>query len=135
MSDVPVPRIAADSPPTPMNWLRDHAQAAPRGHWDELRNRLSDASQEAHPPGRLWTKVIDHLGPDGLSGLSPRMASLRRQVRDNGITYNIYAQADQPQRPWALDLFPLLISAEAWEQVEQGVRQRMQLLEHIMADA
>lgn len=135
MSDVPVSRITAHNPPTPMNWLRDHAQAAPRGHWDELRNRLSGVSQEAQPPGLLWTEFIDHLGPDGLSGLNPRMASLRRQVRDNGITYNIYAQADQPQRPWALDLFPLLISAEAWEQVEQGVRQRMQLLEHIMADA
>jgi len=135
MSDVPVSRITAHHPPTPMNWLRDHAQAAPRGHWDELRNRLSGVSQEAHPPGLLWTEFIDHLGPDGLSGLNSRMASLRRQVRDNGITYNIYAHYDQPQRPWALDLFPLLISAEAWEQVEQGVRQRMQLLEHIMQDA
>ena len=32
------------------------------------------------------------------------------QIRENGVTYNVYADADGPQRPWALDLFPLLVS-------------------------
>jgi uncharacterized circularly permuted ATP-grasp superfamily protein/uncharacterized alpha-E superfamily protein len=134
MSDVPVSPITADNPPDPMSWLRSHAQAAPEGHWDELRNRLSAASDGA-PPGLLWDDFIRQLGPEGLSGLNARMANLRRQVHDNGITYNVYAQTDQPQRPWALDLFPLMIGAEAWQQIERGVRQRMALLEHIMADA
>jgi len=135
MSDVPVSPLTADDQPDPMSWLRDHAQAAPEGHWDELRNRLSAAAGPAHPPGLLWSDFVARLGPEGLAGLNARMANLRRQVHDNGITYNVYAQTEQPQRPWALDLFPLMIGAEAWEQVEQGVRQRMQLLEHIMADA
>ena len=135
MSDVPVSPVTADAQPDPMSWLRAHAQAAPEGHWDELRNRLSAAAQEGHPPGLLWSDFIERLGPEGLTGLNQRMASLRRQVHDNGITYNVYAQTDQPQRPWALDLFPLMIGAEAWQQIERGVRQRMALLEHIMADA
>ena len=118
-----------------MSWLRAHAQAAPKGHWDELRNRLSAAAHEGHPPGLLWSDFIERLGPEGLTGLNQRMANLRRQVHDNGITYNVYAQTDQPQRPWALDLFPLMIGAQAWQQIEQGVRQRMALLEHIMQDA
>ena len=118
-----------------MSWLRAHAQSAPDGHWDELRNRLSAAAGQAHPPGLLWSDFIERLGPEGLAGLNQRMASLRRQVHDNGITYNVYAQTDQPQRPWALDLFPLMIGDQAWQQIERGVRQRMALLEHIMADA
>ena len=135
MSDVPVSPITADDLPDPMSWLRSHAQAAPEGHWDELRNRLSAAAHEGHPPCLLWSDFIERLGPEGLAGLNQRMANLRRQVHDNGITYNVYAQTDQPQRPWALDLFPLMIGAEAWQQIERGVRQRMALLEHIMADA
>ena len=135
MSDVPVSPVTADDQPDPMSWLRAHAQAAPEGHWDELRNRLSAAAHEGHPPGLLWSDFIERLGPEGLAGLNQRMANLRRQVHDNGITYNVYAQTDQPQRPWALDLFPLMIGAEAWQQIERGVRQRMALLEHIMADA
>jgi uncharacterized circularly permuted ATP-grasp superfamily protein len=63
------------------------------------------------------------------------MAHLQRQVRDNGITYNVYAAADQPQRPWSLDLFPLMLGHTDWQQIETGVVQRMQLLERIMADA
>ena len=63
------------------------------------------------------------------------MANLQRQVRDNGITYNVYAAADQPQRPWSLDLFPLMLDTKDWQQIEAGVMQRMQLLERIMADA
>ena len=135
MPDIPVSPVTADTPLDPMSWLRTHAQTAPDGHWDELRNRLSAAAGEAYPPGLLWSDFMDHLGPEGLNGLNQRMASLRRQVHDNGITYNVYAQAEQPQRPWALDLFPLMIGAEAWQQIERGVRQRMALLEHIMADA
>mgnify|MGYP000037005544 CR=1 FL=1 len=138
MSDIPVSPvtpITPDTPPDPMSWLRAHAQSAPEGHWDELRNRLSAAAHEGHPPGLLWSDFIERLGPEGLAGLNQRMANLRRQVHDNGITYNVYAQTDQPQRPWALDLFPLMIGAEAWQQIERGVRQRMALLEHIMADA
>ncbi len=135
MPDIPVSPVTADDPPDPMSWLRTHAQTAPAGHWDELRNRLSAAAHEGHPPGLLWSDFIERLGPEGLAGLNQRMANLRRQVHDNGITYNVYAQTDQPQRPWALDLFPLMIGAEAWQQIERSVRQRMALLEHIMADA
>jgi len=118
-----------------MSWLRDHAQAAPAGHWDELRDRLSNAQAEAAAPAGLWADFISRLGPEGLAGLNARMASLRRQVHDNGITYNVHTQADGPQRPWALDLFPLMIEAADWQQIVQGVRQRMQLLERIMQDA
>lgn len=135
MSDAFAPPPAQPSQPDPMSWLRAHAQAAPEGHWDELRNRLSAAAQTAQPPGLLWSDFVARIGPEGLAGLNARMANLRRQVHDNGITYNIYAQTEQPQRPWALDLFPLMIGAPAWQQIERGVRQRMALLEHIMQDA
>jgi uncharacterized circularly permuted ATP-grasp superfamily protein/uncharacterized alpha-E superfamily protein len=63
------------------------------------------------------------------------MGNLQRQVRDNGITYNVYAAADQPPRPWSLDLFPLMVPQANWQQIQAGVLQRMQLLERIMADA
>ena len=132
MSDAFRPPPPQDRLSEPMSWLRQHAQKAPEGHWDELRNRLSADEGTATAPDSLWADFMAKLGPEGLAGLNPRMADLRRQVRDNGITYNVYAQTDQPQRPWALDLFPLMVTSSAWQQIERGVRQRMQLLEHIM---
>ena len=51
MPDIPVSPVTADDPPDPMSWLRTHAQTAPAGHWDELRNRLSALPHTAQPPG------------------------------------------------------------------------------------
>lgn len=62
------------------------------------------------------------------------MQSLQRQVRDNGITYNVYADADGPQRPWSVDLFPLILTQSDWAHIERGVQQRARLLDRIMAD-
>ena len=66
--------------------------------------------------------------------MDARAASLQRQIRDNGVTYNVYADAEGPQRPWSLDLFPLVVDATSWQQIEAGVQQRMRLLEAVMAD-
>jgi uncharacterized circularly permuted ATP-grasp superfamily protein len=55
-------------------------------------------------------------------------------VRDNGITYNVYADANGPQRPWSLDLFPLIVPPESWRSIEAGVLQRTRLLDRMMAD-
>jgi len=59
---------------------------------------------------------------------------LARQIRDNGVTYNIYADEGGPQRPWSLGLFPLIISPQSWQQIESGVTQRVRLLDRVMAD-
>ena len=118
--------------------LLQQAQNAPAGVWDELRGGVT-GGLPTPPPGFVplsapWDAFIKHLGPQGLEGLTPRVAQLERQVRDNGISYNVYADADRPQRPWALDLLPLMVDALSWQQIESGVLQRMRLLEHIMAD-
>ncbi len=66
--------------------------------------------------------------------MDQRFASLQRQVRDNGVTYNVYADQEGPQRPWSLDLFPLIVDAASWQHIERGVLQRMRLLEALLAD-
>ncbi len=66
--------------------------------------------------------------------MDQRSSSLARQVRDNGITYNVYADENGPQRPWSLDLFPLIVDPKSWQHIEAGVLQRVRLLEHVMAD-
>jgi uncharacterized circularly permuted ATP-grasp superfamily protein/uncharacterized alpha-E superfamily protein len=92
-------------------------------HFDELKGE-----------GSPWHDFFEQLGQTDLDELDRRSQTLARQVRDNGITYNVYADQGNPQRPWSLDLFPLILSPENWEQIETGVKQRASLLEHIMAD-
>ncbi|MBE7368781.1 circularly permuted type 2 ATP-grasp protein [Ramlibacter pallidus] len=118
--------------------------AAP-GHFDELRGGVSTPSAEglaAHvkvvpphgQPTPPWARFFDHLGPEGFADLNRRTVNLQRQVRDNGITYNVYADAGGPQRPWSLDLFPLIVTPQSWQRIEAGVLQRVRLLEKILDD-
>jgi uncharacterized circularly permuted ATP-grasp superfamily protein/uncharacterized alpha-E superfamily protein len=120
-------------------WLQQNAPDAMPGHWDELRNSLGKADSkkptEFFMPSQIWQQFFKPLEHEHTNRLDACMASLQRQVNDNGITYNVYAHSEQPQRPWSLDLFPLLITASQWSQIEHGVQQRMRLLEAIMKDA
>jgi uncharacterized circularly permuted ATP-grasp superfamily protein/uncharacterized alpha-E superfamily protein len=105
------------------------------GHFDELRGTAATA-KGASPAGlaQPWASFFEHLGTEGFADLNQRMGNLERQVRDNGITYNVYADSHGPQRPWALDLFPLIVTPENWQKIEAGILQRVNLLDHLMAD-
>jgi uncharacterized circularly permuted ATP-grasp superfamily protein/uncharacterized alpha-E superfamily protein len=135
-----------------MTWLANEQDRPPAGHWDELRGQVTPAnptqtqtSSQSQNPGPAapklsgpWQNFVAQLPQDTAdhqADLNVRMAHLQRQVRDNGLTDNVSAAADQPQRPWSLDLFPLMLGHADWQHIEAGVEQRMQLLERIMADA
>ena len=79
------------------------APKANEGHFDELRG--NDSELLPH-----WKTFFEQLGPSGLSDLDQRTLELDRQVKENGITYNVYADEFGPQRPWSVDLFPLIIN-------------------------
>ena len=111
------------------------ASPAEPGHFDELRGTVAgDATDD--PPGLspTWIPFFDALGREGFADLNRRTEALQRQIRDNGVSYNVYADASGPQRPWALDLFPLIVPPESWRQIEAGVLQRVRVLDRVMAD-
>ncbi len=108
------------------------ARPANAGHYDELRAQDSPST-----PGQAlasdWASFFQQAD-GGLADMDRRKRELERQIRDNGITYNIYADQDGPQRPWSVDLFPLILGEHDWRQIEAGVLQRARLLEKIVAD-
>lgn len=121
------------------------ASVAVAGHFDELRGATAsgtgstdtEAADSNADKGQLapaWTRFFEHLADNTAPDLNQRAASLARQVRDNGVTDSIHADEDGLQRPWSLDLFPLIIEPDSWQQIESGVLQRVRLLERIMAD-
>ena len=99
---------------------------AHEGHWDELR----DAAGALREP---WRQFFERLGEVGIARLDDHLASVAQQIRDNDISYNVYADNGEP-RPWALDLLPFLISEDEWAHIELGVTQRAHLLNAIVAD-
>jgi len=74
-----------------------------------------------------------------LSGTTPESMRelaqwVQRQVRENGVTYNVYADADGADRPWELDLVPLILPPEEWAGIEAAIAQRATLLNRMLLD-
>jgi uncharacterized circularly permuted ATP-grasp superfamily protein len=70
----------------------------------------------------------------GVEELPRRWEHARRTIRENGVTYNVYGDPRGTNRPWELDTIPLLIPAEEWRALEEGLIQRARLLNFIVAD-
>jgi uncharacterized circularly permuted ATP-grasp superfamily protein/uncharacterized alpha-E superfamily protein len=100
----------------------------PEGHFDEL---LSASGR----PRAHWDAFVEHAGDLSAAQLSRAQARVARQIHENGVTYNVYAAADDaPARPWALDVLPHLVPAAEWDRLARGLRQRARLLDALAAD-
>ena len=98
----------------------------PDGHFDEMRTAAGALRQP-------WAEfaAATELRPEYLSEAQKRVA---RQIDENGVTYNVYAAADGLQRPWSLDVLPLIVKAQEWERLGRGLRQRARLLNAVATD-
>jgi uncharacterized circularly permuted ATP-grasp superfamily protein/uncharacterized alpha-E superfamily protein len=66
--------------------------------------------------------------------IGERLESIERQIRDHGVTYNVYADPQGLDRPWELDALPQVIPADEWAALSAGIAQRAELLNRILAD-
>lgn len=97
------------------------------GRYDELLGR--DGQLRPH-----WTPLVETLNASSPEQMRARQAFVGERIRENGITYNVYADPQGTDRPWALDALPLVLPADEWAQLETAVGQRADLLDRVMAD-
>jgi uncharacterized circularly permuted ATP-grasp superfamily protein/uncharacterized alpha-E superfamily protein len=96
--------------------------------YDELTD--PNGGMRAH-----WRPLIDRLRADESPDAVRRSLELtRRLVVENGVTYNVYADPQGADRPWALDPLPFVLPATEWEIISKGVAQRARLLNELLAD-
>src|SRR5271154_6990542 len=79
-------------------------------------------------------KFVGSLESLGREELAARWEGARRNIRDNGVTYNVYRDPQGMDRPWELDMVPLLLPPSEWSRIEAGLVQRARLLNLILAD-
>ena len=81
-----------------------------------------------------WQDFDDHMARLGAVGVERLQLEVQRLLQENGVTYTVHGAPDGHQRPWALDIVPLIFSAEEWRTIEAGVLQRAELLNIILTD-
>ena len=93
-----------------------------------------ELSADGVTPRPHWAHLMESLREIGPEELGRRWSRAERRIRENGITYNIYSDPLGANRPWKIDIIPLLIPAEEWRYIEAGIIQRAQLLSLILED-
>jgi uncharacterized circularly permuted ATP-grasp superfamily protein/uncharacterized alpha-E superfamily protein len=94
-------------------------------------DEMLDAGRE---PREHWQSMFEQLASAPPELMRERLQSVQQQVSENGITYNVYADAQGADRPWDLDVLPLVLPHEEWRTIERGVIQRATLLNKILLD-
>jgi len=120
-----------------MSVLTENRDDRQSGVWDTYSAAAGNHDEMALPGGQPrphWKSFVQALGASGQQVLAARWENARRMLREHGVTYTVYGDAQGIERPWDLDLIPLLISSEEWSRVETGLIQRARLLNLILAD-
>lgn len=95
--------------------------------FDELRGIGSQ-------PREHWRVLLNSLADESHQQIQQRIDAVESQIRENGVTYNVYADTKGVQRPWDLNLLPLILPHDEWAGIEAAVIQRATLLNQILAD-
>ena len=83
--------------------------------------RFDELLEDSARPRVHWRGLHAELVATNPLQIRDRLGAAERQIREIGITYNVYADPKGHDRPWDLDVLPMMISAEEWESIEQGI--------------
>ena len=81
-----------------------------------------------------WQKLVDSYNQLGNEKMDQRERDVAHQLRENGVTYNVYGDPNGMNRPWMLDPVPMVFSEENWQIIEKGLKQRAALLNLLLTD-
>ena len=132
--------LADDDLPDAASLAAAAALRASPGHFDEWRGlTASNAAAAGAQPAAHWRQFFNGLGPDGWSDLAAKAARVQHRVREDGATYNVYADGGgaapgDANRPWPLELLPFIVQPAEWAAIEQGVQQRARLMTAALSD-
>jgi len=93
-----------------------------------------EVSSDGVRPRAHWQPFIHAIQQMGPDELARRWRRAERRIHENGVTYNIHGDPHGLNRPWQIDPFPLLISAQEWKEIEAGIIQRAQLMNLVLED-
>ena len=83
-------------------------------------------------PRGAWPRFLDRLATAGDAEIIQRFVSAERHIRDAGISFRIYG--DRREHAWPLGSLPLVIEAREWRALSEGLIQRAELMERVLAD-
>src|SRR4051794_15489330 len=94
-------------------------------------DEFKDGSGRIRAP---WDSLAPSLIAVGREEIRNRREGARQLLKEHGVTYNVYADGQSDERPWNLDILPLVLGAQEWGRLRAGLEQRTRLLDLILRD-
>jgi len=99
-----------------------------------LSGRFDEMLDDRHAPRPSWHAFSDKLAQLSDRSLTQRAAFVTDAVQTDGISYNVYADPKGMNRPWEIDMLPMIIGADEWSWLSEAVAQRAALLNGVLDD-
>ena len=96
-----------------------------------VSDELMDPSGQLRP---VWRQFIEHLTTIPPEELAGRFARGDQYLRDAGVFFRQYGDTVSTERAWPLAHVPVLIEEAEWKRIAEGLIQRADLLEAVVAD-
>jgi hypothetical protein len=103
----------------------------------DYRPRAGTNDEMMGPDGRVrepWRPLLDHLNRLPRPERDAHFARADRYLHDAGVFYRAYGDGGGNARQWPLAHVPLLIEEAEWRTIADGLAERAELLEAIVAD-
>lgn len=97
---------------------------------DELLVRTEQGAF-TQPGAQALAELLNEMPVDQLHHLQ---FAINTEIRRAGITFTVYDEGENIDRPWPLDAIPRIIDAKEWQATEPGLIQRLKALNCFLAD-
>jgi len=96
-----------------------------------VHDEMMDANGLLRPHWMGFIDTVNAMTQKERRGLSDQ---INRLVREHDVAHDIFADPDDPNEPWAVDLFPLIFSQQDWALLEPALLQRARLANALLGD-
>lgn len=99
----------------------------PGQFYDELFDAPGSPRPEVVP-------LIDRINSLSIEEIRHRQQAAQIALFKMGVTFNVYSDNQGTEKIFPFDILPRTIAASEWQVLEQGLKQRIQALNHFLAD-
>lgn len=85
-------------------------------------------------PRNVCRHFVDRLNQTPGTELTARQEAAELDLRNMGITFNVYGHEDGTEKVWPFDLLPRIIDGSEWSMIESGLAQRIRALNLFVDD-
>jgi uncharacterized circularly permuted ATP-grasp superfamily protein/uncharacterized alpha-E superfamily protein len=81
-----------------------------------------------------WQTLADSVDRLGATEITQRWDRSQEVIHDNGVSFNVYGDAQGMERPWPLSPLPVLLGPDEFAALAAGLDQRARLIDAVLAD-